>query len=282
MLVQRNNRVFRIVSDAGAACADFLFTPIAQQWAADGVLVRTWRLSEPDLAHADLCFQYDANQVLEHERIPFPSYPYEWSADMLQAAAGLTLRLAEESLDVGYSLKDATPYNVLFRGPKPVFVDALSFEPREARDATWLPYAQFLRAFLLPLLAHRHFGLELGATLLAHRDGLELEVVYKWCSWLKRLTPPFLNAVTLPSWMGRKEVPPDAYRPKLIHPDRALFILRSLLRGLGKSIDKAAPKYARSRWTWVKEVSFARIWGYVAGATVVSTLALWVATRVLL
>ena len=44
----------------------------------------------------------------------------------------------------------------------------------------------------------------------------------------------------------------------------------------------ATHQYARSRWTWVKEVSFARIWGYVAGATVVSTLALWVATRVLL
>ena len=43
-----------------------------------------------------------------------------------------------------------TPYNVLFRGPEPVFVDVLSFECREGGDPTWLPYAQFVRTFLLP------------------------------------------------------------------------------------------------------------------------------------
>jgi hypothetical protein len=31
------------------------------------------------------------------------------------------------SLREGFGLKDATPYNVLFRGAQPVFVDLLSF-----------------------------------------------------------------------------------------------------------------------------------------------------------
>lgn len=44
----------------------------------------------------------------------------------------------------------------------------------------------------------------------------------------------------------------------------------------------ATYQHARSQWKWIKEVTFARIWSYVAGATVVSTFGLWMATRVLL
>ena len=73
----------------------------------------------------------------------------------------LTLRLALDLLPEGFGLKDATPYNVLFRGPDPVFVDALSIERRDAGDPTWLAYAQFVRTFVLPLVANRRFGLPL-------------------------------------------------------------------------------------------------------------------------
>src|SRR5690349_129632 len=89
--------------------------------------------------------------ILEHERIPFPSYPYEWAAPMLHAAGRLTLDLAASLAKEGMGLKDATPYNILFRGPQPVFVDLLSIERRDPRDAIWLPYAQFVRMFLSPL-----------------------------------------------------------------------------------------------------------------------------------
>ncbi len=209
---------------------------------ADGSLVRTWPSEDVDPLPGTV-------QVLEHERIAFRSYPYEWCPEMLHAAAELTLRLGQDCLDDGYSLKDATPYNVLFRGAKPVFVDALSFEPRRPGDATWTPYAQFLRTFLLPLLVNQHFGLQPGSTLLTQRDGLEPEAVYRLCSWLQRLTPPFLSTVSLPTWMGRKEVAASAYGPKDVDPERAAFVLKGLLRGLATSLAKAAPKTVQSRWS---------------------------------
>jgi hypothetical protein len=99
--------------------------------------------------------------ILEHPRIPFASFPYEWTPGMLAEAGRLTLELAETVSAEGWGLKDATPFNVLFQGPRPIFVDLLSFERRDPTDATWLPYAQFVRTFLLPLLAHRHFGLSM-------------------------------------------------------------------------------------------------------------------------
>ena len=70
---------------------------------------------------------------------------------MLHEAGRLTLQMALDLLPEDIGLKDATPFNVLFRGPNPVFIDLLSFERRDRHEPIWLPYAQFTRTFLLPL-----------------------------------------------------------------------------------------------------------------------------------
>ena len=51
------------------------------------------------------------------------------------------------------------------RGPRPIFVDILSFERRDPRSSIWLAYGQYVRTFLLPLLMNRM--LELAALALA-------------------------------------------------------------------------------------------------------------------
>ena len=66
--------------------------------------------------------------LLRHERIPFVSYPYEWPFSMLKDAALLQLELLRRALGEGLTLKDASPYNVQWRGARPVFVDVGSFE----------------------------------------------------------------------------------------------------------------------------------------------------------
>src|SRR5579863_9636289 len=43
----------------------------------------------------------DALTILEHEKIPFPTYPHEWPPQMLYAAAELTLTLAEGLAEEG-------------------------------------------------------------------------------------------------------------------------------------------------------------------------------------
>jgi hypothetical protein len=47
--------------------------------------------------------------VLRHERIPFVSYPYEWTFSMLKDAALLQLDLVLASLGHDLILKDSTP-----------------------------------------------------------------------------------------------------------------------------------------------------------------------------
>ena len=62
----------------------------------------------------------------------------------------LTLDVELKALAAGWTLKDASAYNVQFRDGRPVMIDSLSFEPHE--DGTpWVAYRQFCEHFLAPL-----------------------------------------------------------------------------------------------------------------------------------
>lgn len=107
---------------------------------------------------------------LEHERIPFISYPYEWSFGMLQQAALLQLDLMQAALAEGCILKDATPFNVQFRGVSPVFIDVASFVPHDG--GPWEGYRQFCQMFLYPLLLQAWRGIDIQPWLRGRLSGV--------------------------------------------------------------------------------------------------------------
>jgi SAM-dependent methyltransferase len=182
--------------------------------------------------------------VVEHERVWFPSYPYEWCPEMLARAGELTLQIADAVLDDGLGLKDASAYNVLFRGPRPVFVDWLSFHPRPAEDPLWLAEAQFSRQFVLPLLASRHFGIPLSQVFLARRDGLEPPQLWKLSRLRQRLTPTFLWYVTVPTMLARRaeRSGTELYRRSpTLKPESARYVLRRTIARLRKALAAAVP-----------------------------------------
>ena len=99
----------------------------------------------------------EAEIVLEHPRLPFISYPYEWSFSALKAAALLHLDVHLAALARGVTLSDASAYNVQFVGAKPIFIYTLSFRPY--RDGEyWAGHSQFCDQFLNPLLLRAMLG----------------------------------------------------------------------------------------------------------------------------
>jgi len=246
-LLRSAGRILRAVKpDSVTELQAFLATRAAREAVDARKLVGSVRLGSQELPG----FAMASETLFEHERIPFASYPHEWPSEMLAAAGMLTLELFQSVLEEGFGLKDATPYNVLFRGPRPVFVDVLSFERRESRDATWRAYAQFVRTFLLPLAAHRHFGLAPADTFAGKRDGLEPDALYQWAGFWKRLRPPLLSLVTFPQWMGRKATP-ASYHPKpAASPEQARFVLQHLLHSCERQLKKLAPRpHPESVWS---------------------------------
>jgi ribosomal protein L11 methylase PrmA len=247
-LVVTDGRVLRFVN-AGAAEAltSFLHSTTARALVAEDSLVRAEVLVE----------ELGPELVLEHERITWPSYPYEWPVEMLHSAAVRTLDIAERLLPEGYGLKDATPYNILFRGPRPVFVDWLSFERRRPEDPTWIAGSQFNRTFLLPLLVAKRLKTPPQPFLLARRDGLEPEEVYRWLSPLGRLAPDALSLVSIPAWLSKRQEPTDVsiYRPRLCKDrDQAGFVLRALFRRLRRALARLEPgQDGKSAWAGYME-----------------------------
>ncbi len=265
ILLASKGRIFRVVNAAGEADLNaFLTSQAAAQWTSSGSVIPTSPLDQSaksdllkDEQIAGLYRAIRGELIVEHERIFFPSFPYEWPPEMLHAAAVLTLDLAIDLLPENLGLKDATPYNVLFRGPQPVFIDVLSFERRDPADPAWVPYAQFVRTFLLPLMANLHFGITIEQSLFSRRDGMEPEEVYRWLRPLQRLRPPFFSLVSMPTWLARRHNQEDTsiYRKKILaDAERAGFILRSLLNGLKRALKSAAPRQAvSSTWTGYME-----------------------------
>jgi hypothetical protein len=109
--------------------------------------------------------------ALKHEKVPFVSYPYEWPFSMLKDAALLQLALGRAALQHDLTLKDASAYNVQFKGARPVFVDIGSFE-RLNEGEPWAGYRQFCMLFLYPLMLQAYRGMPHHALLRGQLDGI--------------------------------------------------------------------------------------------------------------
>lgn len=140
---------------------------------------------------------------LEHEVIWPITYPYEWTASMLADAALLTLDLQAQLLPHGYSLKDASAYNVQWVDGRPLFIDMASIENATQPDV-WYALGQFQRMFTFPLYLWRYHGWDLRSYFLSRLDGRNLEEMVRSLGFWERWHPRLLLDVTLPLLLGRK------------------------------------------------------------------------------
>jgi SAM-dependent methyltransferase len=193
---------------------------------------------------------------LEHPRIDPISYPWEWTTVQWRAAAELTLRIASNAIDAGWTLKDATPLNIVFDGPRPILVDVLSFERRDPHSSVWLAYGQFVRMFLLPLIAAKYLSWPLQATMFA-RDGYEPRQIYDALPRWRRLSPDLLDVVTLATVFERPSPsagpgPARAAKkktPTAADPTLATHLLQKRIQRLGKQIRNATSQRSHSQWS---------------------------------
>ena len=152
-----------------------------------GALVDRGALIAHEEVDLSLAATADGYRVLRPERLPFVSYPYEWSFAQLKAAALLTLDVMVEGLGRGMILRDGTAANVQFIGSRPVFIDTLSFG-RYREGQPWYGYRQFCEHFIAPLaLAARRDGRLIGL-LRRFPNGIPVDLASRlldgW-SWLR-------------------------------------------------------------------------------------------------
>jgi ribosomal protein L11 methylase PrmA len=145
--------------------------------------------------------------------VPFISYPYEWSFSQLKDAALLTLKLQLAALDKGLTLKDASAYNIQYIGPKPIFIDLLSFEILD-EGKTWQAYRQFCSHFLAPLAIASKADIRLLQLSRQWIDGIPLDIAWKIIPWKYRFSPGMLMHIFLHAVMQNKYADPRSFKEK--------------------------------------------------------------------
>ena len=147
---------------------------LKQSGLLDELIKKRMLISCEELSEQEQKFN-DAYKILKVEKIPFISYPYEWSFSQLKDAALLTLKIQKLALQYGMTLKDSSSYNIQWFGTKPIFIDTLSFTKYE-EGSPWLAYRQFCQHFLAPLCLIKYKHTSLSQLLKDHIDGIPLDL----------------------------------------------------------------------------------------------------------
>ncbi len=186
----------------------------------------------------------DAYTIIRPKKIPFISYPYEWSFSQLKDAALLTLEILKLSLEFGMLLKDASNYNVQFMKGRPIFIDTLSFESYQ-ENQPWIAYRQFCEHFLTPLALMQHVDPLMNKLLRTNIDGIPLELTAKILPFRARLNLRFFPHIFLHA-RSKKHYADRNTKPKKIKFTK--LALKGFIDGLQTTVQSIKWKSQNTEW----------------------------------
>ncbi len=232
-----NGRVFRTVTDG--AVADFEFArsnETLRRLISAGGVIESREVAANDVDAPRVA----AAKIVEHPRLPFISYPYEWSFSLLRQAALHHLDLQMTLLQSGVALSDASAYNIQFVGPRPIFIDPLSFTAYREGDY-WTAHRQFCEQFLNPLLMHAILGVPHNDWFRGSLEGVPTPTLAKLIPPHRRVSWRLYSQVILPAQLqsGKKSL--EAASAAVTRPLSKLAYL-GLLSGLRDWIAALKPK----------------------------------------
>ena len=225
---------YRAVRDAG------LFDELA----ARGYLLPIEEISLPPFEA-----MAQAEHVIKSPRLPFISYPYEWSFALHRKAALLHLDLHLAALERGCDLSDASAYNVQFQGATPVFIDHLSLRPYR-EGSVWTAHRQFCMQFLNPLLCHSVLKIAPNTWFRGALEGIEPEVLAPLLPLRSKLSWTVLVHVVMQAALQRRASgrQPAATR-KLRTVSVSKVALTGMLQGLARAIGAMKPPGGATTWS---------------------------------
>jgi ribosomal protein L11 methylase PrmA len=199
-----------------------------------------------------------AAHVLATDRLPFISYPYEWSFALHRKAALLHLNLHLAALERGFDLSDASAYNVQFRDASPIFIDHMSVRPYR-EGSPWTAHRQFCMQFLNPLLFHSVLKMAPNSLFRGCLEGIEPELLapllpfHGKLSWTVLIHVVMQAALQRRASRGKGETLP---RPRSVMVSK--LALTGMLQGLRSKIARLEPPAGKTLWSdYVNSNSYA-------------------------
>jgi ribosomal protein L11 methylase PrmA len=180
---------------------------------------------------SEACFK-----VIQPERVPFISYPYEWSFGQLKSAALATLSIQKRALKADLSLKDASAYNIQFLRGKATLIDTLSFESYHDGEP-WVAYRQFCQHFLAPVAMMALTDVRLNQLLRVYIDGIPLDLASELLPLKSRLNFGLLTHIHVHASAQKR------YAGEDVKSRRAtLRVSRQAMLGLVESLESTITK----------------------------------------
>lgn len=190
----------------------------------------------------------DFAYLLEHPTLSPWTMPYEWSFSLLRDAALFHLDLHLDLLDCGFTLSDASAYNVQFIGPRPIFADHLSIRPY-VEGEFWVGHRQFCEQFLNPLLMRAYLDIAPNAWYRGELEGIPTPALAKLLPLRARLGWGALTHVILPTYFQKGTTSDREAKSTLKSRKLPLAGLRGMLGQLRAWIARLRPANV-SATTW--------------------------------
>lgn len=139
-----NSRVLRkIYPESEKLVKGLMDSGLIQELIKKGLLISTKYCND---LYMDGC-----NILLEHKKVEHVTYPSEWTFHMLKDAANLVLEINKIAIRYGYELRDPHPYNILFVGCSPVYIDFGSFFKIDGSSFWWNGEKKIQKSYEFPL-----------------------------------------------------------------------------------------------------------------------------------
>jgi hypothetical protein len=186
----------------------------------------------------------EAFKVIQPERVPFISYPYEWSFSQLKDAALATLSIHKRALKAGMSLKDASAYNIQFVRGKAALIDTLSFEIYKEGEP-WVAYRQFCQHFLAPLALMSYRDVRLSQLLRVYIDGVPLDLASELLPGKTKFNFGLLTHIHIHAGAQKR------YSDKVVEPRKGAMSQQAmigLIESLESTVKKLTWKPAGTEW----------------------------------
>lgn len=191
---------------------------------------------EPDLAY----------KVIQPERVPFISYPYEWSFSQLKDAALTTLTIQSLAFEYGMTLKDSSAYNIQFHRGRPMLIDTLSFEIYKAGEP-WVAYRQFCQHFLAPLALMALRDVRLSQLLRVYIDGIPLDFASRLVPARTKLNFALLSHLHLHA-LSQQRYADKTVDKREVTRRMSENAFRGLIESLKSAVSKLTWKAAGTEW----------------------------------
>lgn len=240
-----NGRVYRAIFEPGREAFEKARDAGVYSWAIGaGHLV-----AMEDVAPDTLVWEGEVPAYLiEHPALDFISYPYEWTFSQLKRAALFHLDFHLKLLERGFTLCDATAYNVQFVHTKPVFIDHLSIQPYK-EGALWAGQRQFAMQFLCPLLLWAKCGTAPNAWYRGNLEGIAPEELAPLLPFRARMSFTVMGHVTVPAKLQQKAIATDgAGAGQSSKRKLSKHAFTALLTGLRHYIAKLSPPGLATVW----------------------------------